>query len=55
MSLTGLSCDAVHLRPYTQPHFPVVVAAAQPPVGMQLAGVRGWGPLVSVIRDRGTA
>jgi limonene 1,2-monooxygenase len=46
----------VHLRPYTQPHFPVVVAAAQSPVGMQLAGKYGAGVLsVSVIRDRGTA
>jgi alkanesulfonate monooxygenase SsuD/methylene tetrahydromethanopterin reductase-like flavin-dependent oxidoreductase (luciferase family) len=46
----------VHLRPYTQPHFPVVVAAAQSPIGMQLAGKYGAGVLsVSVIRDRGTA
>src|SRR5207245_7836182 len=46
----------VHLRPYTQPHFPIVVAAAQSPVGMQLAGKYGAGVLsVSVIRDRGTA
>lgn len=45
-----------HLRPYTQPHFPVVVAAAQSPVGMQLAGKYGAGVLsVSIIRDRGTA
>jgi len=44
------------LRPYTQPHFPVVVAAAQSPAGMQLAGKHGAGVLsVSVIRDRGTA
>jgi limonene 1,2-monooxygenase len=47
---------SAHLRPYTQPHFPVVVAAAQSPVGMQLAGKYGAGVLsVSVIRDRGTA
>src|SRR5207249_9526746 len=46
----------VHLRPYTQPHFPIVVAAAQSPVGMQLAGKYGAGVLsVSIIRDRGTA
>jgi limonene 1,2-monooxygenase len=45
-----------HLRPYTQPHMPVVVAAAQSPVGMQLAGKYGAGVLsVSLIRDRGTA
>jgi limonene 1,2-monooxygenase len=49
--------DAVaHLRPYTRPHFPVTVAAAQSPAGMQLAGKHGAGVLsVSVIRDRGTA
>ncbi|MBM3224708.1 MAG: LLM class flavin-dependent oxidoreductase [Candidatus Tectomicrobia bacterium] len=49
--------DAVaHLRPYTHPHFPIVVAAAQSPAGMQLAGKHGAGVLsVSVIRDRGTA
>jgi limonene 1,2-monooxygenase len=46
----------VHLRPYTQPHMPVAVAAAQSPVGMQLAGKYGTGVLsVSVIRDPGTA
>ena len=31
----------LHLRPYTQPHFPVAVAAAQSPSGMVLAGKHG--------------
>jgi limonene 1,2-monooxygenase len=45
-----------HLRPYTQPHLPIAVAAAQSPVGMVLAGKHGAGVLsVSIIRDRGTA
>ncbi len=45
-----------HLRPYSQPHFPIAVAAAQSPSGMVLAGKHGAGVLsVSVIRDRGTA
>jgi limonene 1,2-monooxygenase len=49
--------DAVaHLRPYTRPHLPIVVAAAQSPSGMELAGKHGVGVLsVSVIRDPGTA
>ncbi|MBI3328333.1 MAG: LLM class flavin-dependent oxidoreductase [Nitrospinae bacterium] len=46
----------VHLRPYTRPHFPIAVAAAQSPAGMELAGKHGAGVLsVSVIRDPGTA
>jgi limonene 1,2-monooxygenase len=46
----------VHLRPYTLPHLPVAVAAAQSPAGMELAGKHGVGVLsVSVIRDPGTA
>lgn len=45
-----------HLRPYTRPHMPIAVAAAQSPAGMELAGKHGTGVLsVSVIRDRGTA
>lgn len=45
-----------HLRPYSRPHFPIVVAAAQSPSGMVLAGKHGTGVLsVSVIRDPGTA
>lgn len=45
-----------HLRPYTKPHLPIVVAAAQSPSGMQLAGKHGAGVIsVSVIRDQGTA
>lgn len=45
-----------HLRPYTQPHLPIAVAAAQSPSGMELAGKHGAGILsVSVIRDPGTA
>ncbi len=44
-----------HLRPYTQPHMPIVVAAAQSPSGMQLAGKHGAGVIsVSIIRDPGT-
>ena len=31
----------LHLRPYSQPHFPVAVAAAQSPAGMVLAGKHG--------------
>ena len=42
----------LHLRPYTQPHFPIAAAAAQSPSGMVLAGKHGAGVLsVSVIRD----
>ena len=42
----------LHLRPYTQPHLPIAVAAAQSPSGMVLAGKYGVGVLsVSVIRD----
>ena len=41
----------VHLRPYTQPHFPIAVAAAQSPSGMVLAGKHGTAVLsVSVLR-----
>ena len=31
----------LQLRPYTQPHFPIAVAAAQSPSGMRLAGKHG--------------
>jgi limonene 1,2-monooxygenase len=31
----------LHLRPYTQPHFPIAVAAAQSPSGMVVAGKHG--------------
>lgn len=41
----------IHLRPYTKPHFPIAVAAAQSPSGMVLAGKHGAGVLsVSVTR-----
>ena len=41
----------LHLRPYTLPHFPIAVAAAQSPSGMVLAGKYGLGILsVSVVR-----
>jgi limonene 1,2-monooxygenase len=41
----------LHLRPYTVPHFPIAVAAAQSPSGMVLAGKYGLGVLsVSVVR-----
>lgn len=35
----------VHLKPYTVPHFPIVVASAQSPAGMILAGKYGFGVL----------
>jgi len=35
----------LHLRPYTQPHFPLAVAAAASPSGMTLAGKYGLGVL----------
>ncbi len=42
----------LQLRPYTQPYFPVAVAASQSPSGMVLAGKHGAGVLsVSVTRD----
>jgi limonene 1,2-monooxygenase len=42
---------ALHLRPYTQPHLPVAVAAAQSPSGMVLAGKHGaWVLSVSTLR-----
>jgi limonene 1,2-monooxygenase len=41
----------LQLRPYTRPHFPIAVAAAQSPSGMVLAGKHGTGVLsVSVLR-----
>lgn len=36
---------ALHLRPYTRPHFPIAVASAQSPAGMALAGKYGLGVL----------
>jgi limonene 1,2-monooxygenase len=36
---------ALHVRPYTQPHFPIAVASAQSPAGMALAGKYGLGVL----------
>ena len=42
----------LHLRPYTQPHFPIAVAASQSPSGMVLAGKHGFGVLsVSALRS----
>jgi limonene 1,2-monooxygenase len=35
----------LHLRPYTQPHFPLAVAAAASPSGMVMAGKYGLGVL----------
>src|SRR5205085_1422405 len=35
----------LHLRPYQRPHFPIVVASAQSPSGMVLAGKYGFGVL----------
>ena len=41
----------IHLRPYTQPHFPIAVAASQSPTGMIVAGKHGAAVLsVSVLR-----
>lgn len=52
----SLNEASLNLRPYTQPHFPIVAAAAQSPSGMVLAGKHGLGVLsVSVIRDRGVS
>ena len=46
----------LHLRPYTQPHFPIVVAAAQSPSGMVVGGKHGTGILsISVIAPEGVA
>ena len=42
----------LHLRPYTQPHFPLAVAAAASPSGMTLAGKYGLGVL-SISAPRG--
>ena len=45
----------IHLRPFTQPHFPIAVAAAQSPSGMMLAGKHGTGVLsVSAVRGGGS-
>jgi limonene 1,2-monooxygenase len=44
----------LHLRPYTQPHFPLAVAAAGSPSGMLLAGKYGLGVL-SISGPRGDA
>jgi limonene 1,2-monooxygenase len=44
----------LHLRPYTQPHFPLAVAAAGSPSGMVLAGKYGLGVL-SISGPRGDA
>jgi limonene 1,2-monooxygenase len=42
----------IHLRPYTQPHFPIAVAAAGTPSGMILAGKHGAGVIsFSAIRE----
>ena len=51
---TGSSCNnaRLHLRPYTQPHMPLAVAAAGSPSGMVLAGKFGLGVL-SVAIPRG--
>ena len=42
----------LQLRPYTQPHFPIAVAAAQSPSGMALAGKHGAAVLsLSVLKE----
>lgn len=43
----------LHLRPYTKPHFPIAVAAAQSPSGMVLAGKHGGLGVLSVSIIRG--
>ncbi len=46
----------IHLNPYTNPHFPIAVAAARSPSGMVLAGKHGASVLsVSVTREGGIA
>ena len=35
----------LHLRPYTEPHFPIAVASVQSPAGVELAGKHGAGVL----------
>ena len=46
----------IHLRPYTQPHFPIAVAAAQSPSGMVLAGKHGTAILsISILRSGSAA
>ena len=46
----------LHLRPYTQPHFPIAVASAVSPSGMVLAGKHGTAVLsVSVLRPGSAA
>ena len=48
----NLNDARVHLKPYTKPHFPIYVAAAQSPTGMRLAGKYGAGVLsISVLQD----
>ena len=44
----------LHLRPYTQPHMPLAVAAAGSPTGMVMAGKYGLGVL-SISTPRGDA
>ena len=47
----ALNDGLLHLRPYTQPHFPIAVAAAQSHSGLVLAGKHGAGVLsLSVLR-----
>ena len=42
---------SLHLQSYTRPHFPIVVAAAQSPSGLVLAGKHGTGVLsISALR-----
>jgi limonene 1,2-monooxygenase len=43
----------LHLRPYTQPHFPLAVAAAGSPSGMLMAGKFGL-QVLSISSPRGT-
>ncbi len=44
----------IHLRPFTQPHFPIAVAAAGSPSGMVLAGKYGL-DVLSISSPRGEA
>jgi limonene 1,2-monooxygenase len=50
----NLNDARLHLRPYTQPHFPLAVAAAGSPSGMVMAGKFGL-DVLSIASPRGNA
>src|SRR4029078_8321825 len=49
-----LNSEPLHMRPYTQPHFPLAVAAAWSPSGMVMAGKFGL-DVLSIASPRGNA